>query len=358
MAGALHPDPKIAMDEAAKWPYPIKGYPSYVDMINDQKNLPDDEKLDYILIVTPNFVHFDPALKAIEAGIPVMCEKPLTVNREQADILTEEATKRGLPFAVAHTYLGHWTSWLSRFIVTSGLLGEIRWADASYIQGWLAKKSEKSANWRTDPKFSGGSLCLGDIGTHALMQLRFVTGLDVTKVSAHMESVVNNLDDHSTVYCELSNGAKAMVRASQISIGHKNDLALEVVGSEGTLVWRQEESEKVKIMLPGQPDRIYWRGNVMPNDGFFKDIPEALLKEPKIPAATARASTMPTRGSTANLKKTFAHGRKANPSRTTTPATRLFSTGAWDWPLSTPAWRAIRTPLRGSKSSSFACVQN
>lgn len=284
VAGALHPDPKIAMDEAAKWPYPIKGYPSYVDMINDQKNLPDDEKLDYILIVTPNFVHFDPALKAIEAGIPVMCEKPLTVNREQADILTEEATKRGLPFAVAHTYLGHWTSWLSRFIVTSGLLGEIRWADASYIQGWLAKKSEKSANWRTDPKFSGGSLCLGDIGTHALMQLRFVTGLDVTKVSAHMESVVNNLDDHSTVYCELSNGAKAMVRASQISIGHKNDLALEVVGSEGTLVWRQEESEKVKIMLPGQPDRIYWRGNVMPNDGFFKDIPEALLKEPKIPA--------------------------------------------------------------------------
>ena len=92
VAGALHPDPKIAMDEAAKWPYPIKGYPSYVDMINDQKNLPDDEKLDYILIVTPNFVHFDPALKAIEAGIPVMCEKPLTVNREQADILTEEDT--------------------------------------------------------------------------------------------------------------------------------------------------------------------------------------------------------------------------------------------------------------------------
>ena len=145
-AAALHPDPKIAMDEAAKWPYPIKGYPSYVDMINDQKNLPDDQKLDYILIVTPNFVHFDPAIKAIEAGIPVMCEKPLTVNREQADILADEAVKRGLPFAVAHTYLGHWTSWLSRFIVTSGLLGEIRWADASYIQGWLAKKSEKSAN--------------------------------------------------------------------------------------------------------------------------------------------------------------------------------------------------------------------
>lgn len=108
------------------------------------------------------------------------------------------------------------------------------------------------------------------------MQLRFVTGLDVTKVSAHMESVVNNLDDHSTVYCELSNGAKAMVRASQISIGHKNDLALEVVGSEGTLVWRQEEVRRSKDNASRQPDRIYCCGNVRPNDGFFNDIPEAL----------------------------------------------------------------------------------
>ena len=287
VAAALHPDPEIAMKEAENWPYPIKGYKSYDDMINDQKNLPEEERLDYILIVTPNFVHYDPAMKAIEAGIPVMCEKPLTVNLQQADDLVAASTAKGLPFAVAHTYLGHWSSQLSRFIVTSGLLGDIRWVDASYIQGWLAKATSKSANWRCDPKFSGGSLCLGDIGTHALMQLRFVTDLDVTKVSAHMESIVNMLDDHSTVYCELSNGAKAMVRASQVSIGHKNDLALEVVGSEGTLIWRQEESEKVTICLPGQPDRVYWRGNLVANDGFFKEIPEWLLTEHKIPGGHA-----------------------------------------------------------------------
>ena len=291
VAAALHPNPEVAMKEAENWPYPIKGYPSYIDMINDQKNLPEDQRLDYILIVTPNFVHFDPAMKAIEAGIPVMCEKPLTINLEQADQLVAAATAKGLPFAVAHTYLGHWTSWFSRFVVTSGLLGDIRWVDSSYIQGWLASKIEKQggdtgADWRTDPKRSGGSLCLGDIGTHALMQLRFVTGLDVTRVSAHMETFVKSrlLDDHATVYCQLSNGAKGMVRASQICIGHKNDMAIEVAGTKGTLMWRQEEPEKVTIMLPGQPDRVYWRGGVEANDGFLGDVPEYILKEPRIPS--------------------------------------------------------------------------
>lgn len=291
VAAALHPNPEIAMSEAANWPYELKGYPSYVEMLEAQKNLPESERLDYVVIVTPNFVHFDPAMKAIEAGIPVVCEKPLAVSTEEAKKLVDAATSKGIPFAVAHTYLGHWTTWLSRFIVTSGLLGDIRWVDASYIQGWLAKQIEKAggeggADWRTDPKRSGKSLAGGDIGTHALMQLRFVTGLEVERVSAHLETFVKSrmLDDHFTTYCDLSNGAKALVRASQICIGHKNDLAIEVAGTKGTLVWRQEESEKVTIMLPGQPDRVYWRGDVQPNDGFFGEIPEWLLKEPKIPS--------------------------------------------------------------------------
>ncbi len=295
VAAALHPDPKIAMDEAANWRYPIKGYVSYDDMIAEQAKLPEDEKLDYVLIVTPNFVHFDPAYKAVMAGIPVMCEKPLTINLEEAEKLTEAVEKKNVPFAVAHTYLGHWTTWFSRFIVQSGLLGDIRWVDSSYIQGWLATQVEKTgaegAQWRTDPKRSGGSLCGGDIGTHALMQLRFVTGLDVKKVSSHMETFVKGrmLDDHFTTYCELSNGAKAMVRASQICIGHKNDLRIEVSGTKGTLVWSQENPESVTVMLSNQPDRVYWRGCVSANDGFFGDIPEWLLKEPTIPGGHPEA---------------------------------------------------------------------
>lgn len=290
VAGALFPDPKIAMEEAANWPYPIKGYESYDAMIADQKNLPEDERLDYVLIVTPNWVHFDPAIKAIEAGIPVMCEKPLCISMEQADKIVEAVERKKVPFAVAHTYLGHWTTRFTRFIVQSGLLGEVQWVDASYIQGWLGPLMLGGASsmpmWRTNPQMAGKSGCGGDIATHALMQLRFTTGLDVTDVSAHLEKFIpgNALDDHFTAYCKLSNGGKAMVRASQISHGHKNDLGIEIVGTKASLEWKQENSECVTIHVPGQPDRVYWRREVQPNDGFLGDVPADLLAEPQIPS--------------------------------------------------------------------------
>jgi predicted dehydrogenase len=288
-AGALFPDPKVALDEAAHWPYPIKGYGSYDAMIAANATLPADEKLDYILIVTPNHVHFDPAMKALKAGIPVMCEKPLTVNLKQATELVKLQRKTGVPFAVAHTYLGHWTSRFSRFIVRSGLLGEVRWVDSYYIQGWLATKLEatgqQQASWRVNPKLAGASGCGGDIGTHALMQLRYVTGLEVAEVSANLETFVPGrpLDDHFTTYCKLSNGAKALVRASQICIGHNNDLGIEICGTKGSLRWRQENPEAITISLLGQPDRTYYRAAVAANDGFLGDLPAELMAEPNIP---------------------------------------------------------------------------
>ncbi|MCS7089849.1 MAG: Gfo/Idh/MocA family oxidoreductase [Verrucomicrobiota bacterium] len=290
-AGALFPDPKIALEEAANWPYPIRGYGSYDEMIAANASLPDEEKLDYILIVTPNHVHFDPAIKALKAGIPVFCEKPLCLNLKEANALVKEVRKRNIPFGVAHTYLGHWTTRLSRYIVRNGLIGEVRWVDSYYLQGWLATKLEatgqQQASWRVDPKRAGVSGCGGDIGTHALMHLRYVTGLEVTHVSAQLETFVEGrpLDDHFTVYCRLNNGGKALVRASQICIGHKNDLGIIVAGTKGTLEWRQEEPEKLVVYLNGQPDRVYWRGAVTPGDGFLpKDLPQELLAEVTIPS--------------------------------------------------------------------------
>lgn len=295
-AGALFPDPKIALEEAANWPYPLKGYGSYDEMIAANATLPDDEKLGYILIVTPNHVHFDPAMKAIKAGIPVFCEKPLCLNLKEANALVNAVRKHNIPFGVAHTYLGHWTSRFARYIVRAGLLGDVRWVDSYYLQGWLATKLEATgqmqAAWRTNPKLAGGSGCGGDIGTHALMQLRYVTGLDVTQVSAQLETFVQGrmLDDHFTIYCTLSNGGKALVRASQICIGHKNDLGIEISGTKGTLVWRQEEPESITIQLVNQPDRVYWRGAVTPGDGFLpKDVPADLMAEPTIPAGHPEA---------------------------------------------------------------------
>jgi predicted dehydrogenase len=291
VAGALYPEPSIALEEAASWPYPIRGYGSYDEMIAANASLPAEDRLDYILIVTPNHVHFDPAMKAMKAGIAVFCEKPLCLSLKEASALVRTSRKLGVPFAVAHTYLGHWTSRFSRFVVQSGLIGDVRWVDSSYIQGWLATRLEatgqQQATWRVDPKRAGGSGCGGDIGTHALMQLRYVTGLDVTHVAAQMETFVEGrlLDDHFTVYCRLSNGGKALVRASQICIGCKNELGIVVAGTKGTLRWQQEDPERVTIHAPNQPDRVYWRGAVTPGDGFLpKDMPAELMAEPTIPA--------------------------------------------------------------------------
>ncbi len=289
VAAALHPDPQVALREAENWPYPIRGYPSYDAMIAAEAKKPVGERIDYALIVTPNHVHFDPALKCIRAGIPVFCEKPLTVTLDEADRLVAAVQEHRIPFGVAHTYLGHWTTRLARHIVRSGLLGEVRWVDAYYLQGWLADRTEDrgvmQAEWRVDPKRAGASCCGGDIGTHALMQLRYVTGLEVERVRAELETFVRGrqLDDHFTAYCRLSNGGRALVRASQIMIGHKNDLGIEVNGAKGSLVWVQEEPEQLIIRLPGQPDRTYWRAAVSANDGFLRDLPADLMAEPNIP---------------------------------------------------------------------------
>ncbi len=295
VCGALHPDPQVAMSEAAKWPYPIKGYPSYDAMIEEQARLPIGERIDYAVIVTPNFVHFDPAMKLIKAGIPVFCEKPLTITAKQAEALEAAVKKHKVPFGVAHTYVGHWSSWFSRWIITSGKLGEVRWVDAYYLQGWLATRLETTgqmqASWRTNPKMAGASCCGGDIGSHAFMQLSFVTGLEVKTVRGMIETFLKGrqLDDHFTTYCELENGAKALIRASQIAIGHKNDLGIEVNCSKGSLVWRQEDAEQVIIRLPGEPDRVYWRGEVKGQDGFLGKLPAWVGAEPTIPSGHVEA---------------------------------------------------------------------
>lgn len=295
VCGALHPDPKVAMSEARKWPYPLKGYPSYDALIEDQAAKPMGERIDYALIVTPNFVHFDPATKLVAAGIPVMCEKPLTITAAQAIELAKTVKKAKVPFGIAHTYLGHWSSWFSRWIVTSGKLGEVRWVDAYYLQGWLAERAElqgvMQAEWRTDPKKAGASCCGGDIGSHAFMQLRFVTGLEVTWVRGMIETYLKGrqLDDHFTTYCTLSNGGRALIRASQIAIGQKNNLGIEVNCSKGSLVWRQEDAEKVTLRLPGEPDRDYWRGEVGGTDSFLGKLPKWVADEPTIPSGHVEA---------------------------------------------------------------------
>lgn len=293
--GALHEDPAKALEFARNWPYPITGYASYDDLVAAESKKPAGERIDYALIVTPNFAHFDPAMKLVKAGIPVFCEKPLTTTAQESVRLAKAVEKARVPFGVAHTYIGHWTSRFARWVVTSGKLGPVRWADSYYLQGWLATRAEKTGNqqasWRTDPKRAGGSGCGGDIGTHAYMQLRFVTGLEVVGVRAALETFVKGrqLDDHFTTYCELSNGGKALIRASQICIGQRNNLGIEVACEKGSLAWRQEDSEVVTVRLPDGIDRRYYRGAVPADDAILGKVPAELLAESTIPSGHAEA---------------------------------------------------------------------
>ena len=291
---ALSSNPGKALSAAAEWPYPIQGYESYDSMLETELKKPADERIDYVLIQTPNHAHFDPAKKFLEAGIPVFCEKPLTLTIEESEILVAQVKEKKIPFCVAHTYLGHWTTRLARHIVQSGLLGEVRWVDSSYHQAWMAIRSSnpdfKETTWRLNKNISGISNCGGDIGTHALMQLRYITGLEVESLNAHLETYFkwndkedDNLDDHFTVYCRLNNGGKALVRATQIAIGHKNDLRIEVVGEKGSIRWAQEDSEKLEVFPLGKADRTYYRDPNLQADDFLDTIPQDLLNENTIP---------------------------------------------------------------------------
>jgi predicted dehydrogenase len=293
-SAALSSNPEKSIEASSSWPYPIEGYESYDAMLTGELSKSKEERVDYVLIQTPNHAHFDPAKKFLEAGIPVFCEKPLTLDRKESEELCRIVKKKKIPFCVAHTYLGHWTTRLARHIVRTGLLGQIRWVDCAYLQSWMALRSSKpgfkEATWRLNKKISGISNCGGDIGTHALMQLRYITGLEVESLSAHLETFFkwndneeNNLDDHFTTYCKLNNGGKALIRATQIAVGHKNDLRIEVNGEKGSLCWAQEDSEKLIIHPIGQSERIYYRGQEDMSDDFIGPLPTDLASERTIP---------------------------------------------------------------------------
>ncbi len=284
--GALHEDPVKAMEYADSWPYPITGYPDYKTMIAEELKKPVGKRMDYVLIVTPNFCHFEQAMACLEAGFPVLCEKPVTMTCAEAGTLASKVNASGIPFGVAHTYIDHWSSWLGRWIVVSGLLGEVRRVNVQYQQGWLANRTEdmgvQQAEWRVDPKRAGGSGCGGDIGTHAFMQARFLTDMEVVKVLyARLTSFVQGrkLDDNFTTVCQMENGAEALICASQVMTGHDNNFIAEVSGTLGSLSWSQPDCEKLVIRRNDMPDLVYKRGKVKPNDGFLRELPACLLEE-------------------------------------------------------------------------------
>ncbi len=242
-------------------------YSNYLEMIEKESNLPEEERIDFVTIVTPNNWHFPIARDFLKAGFHVLCEKPMTLNVKEAKELEKVVKKSGKIFALNHNYTGYPMVKLARDLVAKGELGEVRKIVVQYIQGWLATNLEKSGNqqasWRTDPKQSGGAGCIGDIGSHAENLAEYVSGLKITEICADLTAFVPGrlLDDDGNCLLKFNNGAKGVLKSSQICIGEENNLAIWVYGEKKSLEWHQEEPNHLVVRSLDAPEQIWRRGN-------------------------------------------------------------------------------------------------
>ena len=284
VAGALSSDPVRAKESAEDYAIaPDRAYGSYQELIEKELALPEDQRIDFISIATPNFMHFEIAKAAVEAGFNVICDKPLTLDLPQAEELLAAVEKSDVVFAVTHNYTGYPLVRQARQMVTSGELGEIMAVRVNYIQGWLVEKLEdsdqKQAAWRTDPKRSGAAGCFGDIATHAYNLGRFIIGELPDKISCHLKTFVGGrqLDDYGHAVITYQNGALGTVTASQITHGRENDVAIEVDGTKGSLSWRQENPNEMWVRQNGKPHQLYTRD---PNAPFMSEVASASCRLP------------------------------------------------------------------------------
>ena len=267
VCGAFSSDPaKSKASGQALYLNPDRVYGNYEEMILKEKALPENQRMDFISIVTPNHVHFGPAKMALENGFHVMCDKPLCFDLDEAYELKKVVEKAGLLFGLTHTYTGYPMVKQARMMIKNGELGKIRKVVVEYPQGWLSQKIEdseqKQASWRTDPKRSGIAGAMGDIGTHAENLAEYITGLHITEMCADLSTFVPGrlLDDDGNVLLRFNNGAKGVLHASQISAGEENNIKIYVYGEKGGLEWRQMEPNTLWVKWLDKPTQMYRTG--------------------------------------------------------------------------------------------------
>lgn len=242
-------------------------YTSYADMITKESQLPADVRMDFVSIVTPNHLHFEPAMMALEHGFHVVIDKPLSFDYEQAIALQKKVAETGLLLAVTHTYSGYPMIKQAKQMIADGTFGKIRKVYVEYPQGWLSSFVEssgsKQAAWRTDPKRSGIAGCMGDIGTHAAHLAEYVSGLKVTHLCADLQTFVEgrHLDDDGNVLLKFDNGATGVLIASQVAAGEENAIRLRVYGEKGGIDWCQVDSNTLLVKRLDKPTEIYRTGS-------------------------------------------------------------------------------------------------
>jgi predicted dehydrogenase len=267
VAGALSSRPEVAKESGRNLGFAEdRIYTSYEEMARAEAARPDG--IEAVAIVTPNHMHYGPAKAFLEAGIHVICDKPITSTIEDARKLAEIKPKNGAKFLLTHNYTGYPLIRQAREMIESGALGKIRVIQAEYPQDWLAEATDddnKQAAWRTDPARSGAGGAIGDIGTHAYNLLRFVTGLKTDSVSADLTSFVpgRKLDDNVHIMLRFEGGAKGMLWASQVAVGCENGLQLRIYGEKGGLEWRQDNPNYMWFTEFGKPKQLLTRGGAI-----------------------------------------------------------------------------------------------
>lgn len=245
---------------------PHRVYGSYEEMIRKEKNLPGDQRMDFVSIVTPNHVHFGPAKMALENGFHVIMDKPMTFNLAEAKKLQQVVKKSKMVFALTHTYTGYPMVKEARNLIATGEIGAVRKVYVEYPQGWLSTLLEgtgqKQASWRTDPSKSGAGGAIGDIGTHAANLAEYITGSVITDICSLLNIVVKGrkLDDDSSMLIKFDNGATGVLLATQVAAGEENNLNIRVYGEKGGLEWRQEEPNTLVVKWLDRPKETYRAG--------------------------------------------------------------------------------------------------
>ena len=267
VAGALSIDPQTAIDSGRSlYLDESRIYTDFVTMLEKESLLPAEQRLDFVSIVTPNFAHFAPAMLALEKGFNVVIEKPMTFTLQEALQLKAKVEQSGLMLLLTHTYSGYPMVKQARQMVMNGALGNLRKVYVEYPQGWLSRLSEREGNaqaaWRTDPKRSGKSGCMGDIGTHAAHLAEYITGSKITKLCADLNIMVTGrmLDDDGNVLLRFDNGATGVLMASQVAAGEENPLKIRIYGEKGGLEWAQHEPNTLLVKWLDQPTQILRAG--------------------------------------------------------------------------------------------------
>ena len=267
VCGALSINPEIAKDSGKSLFLPEdRIYLTYEEMIKKEAALPVDKRMDFVTIVTPNFAHFAPAMAALDNGFNVVIEKPITFTLDEAKQLKKKVDETGLILCLTHTYSGYPLVKQARAMVQGGAFGKVRKIWVEYPQGWLSKLSEREGNaqaaWRTDPKKSGKSGCMGDIGTHAAHLAEYISGLKITHLCADLNVMVEGraLDDDGNVLLKFDNGAAGVLMASQVAAGEENALKIRIYGEKGGIEWAQHEPNTLLVKRLDQPAQILRAG--------------------------------------------------------------------------------------------------